>query len=227
MIHLIRNLSRTHSDAKQSFLKQRLAIFSCKLPHWCACTISQARCGLWGRSAPSSLTATLQPVQHERRAEILASQFPVDLLFNEDSWTDTKDVRTMSNLARIRGEKNGQRRLAQRRGRETLFSQEPRQKVLLNDSQECSHPTAWGAPGEESERRGDKQKSDFWVPAERDPEGELLFTQKQGWFLHHREGTQHGTAAESLWINLNARDRGKCLNNSIILNTVEEIEWIA
>lgn len=117
-----------------------------KLPHWCVCIIYQARRGPWGRSAPPSLTATLQPVQHKRRAEILASQFPVDLLFNKDSWIDTNDVRTMNNLARIRGEKNGQRRFAQRKGRETLFFQEPRQKVLLKDSQECSHQTARGAP---------------------------------------------------------------------------------
>lgn len=53
MIHSIRQLSRTHSDAKQSFVKQQLATFLCTLSHWCACTISQAR--LWALGKKCSI----------------------------------------------------------------------------------------------------------------------------------------------------------------------------
>lgn len=53
MIHLIRKLPRTHSDARQSFIKQQLVTFLCKLPHWCVCTISLAR--LWALGEKCSI----------------------------------------------------------------------------------------------------------------------------------------------------------------------------
>lgn len=234
MIYLIRKLSKMHSCAKHSFTKPLLVIFLHQLIHWCIHTVSRARLWALGRSAPYSLLPTLittpRPVQHRGRAwntDLTVSQGPA-VQWKELNWHQGCISWCASEARRTR---KGDL-LREGAGRSCSF-RSPNRRFPWKTAT-CSHHDS---------PRHTFQWLETPVRKLKDVGTSRRLTSGASWTWHWRgvppytkgrpvlSVPQRGNTACDrsliIWTNLNVRDRGKCLNNNIILNTVEEMAYTA